>query len=76
MTAYLNAGRNVESLDVVIENERRKLALAEERYRRGLSPFIDVLDAQRSLYTAQTERVTAATDLSRGYIALNKALGG
>ncbi len=75
LTAYVNSGRNVESLDVLIENEQRKLALAEERYRKGLSPFIDVLDAQRSLYAAQTDRVLAASELSRGYIALNKALG-
>lgn len=76
LTAYVNSGRNVESLDVLIDNEQRKLALAEERYRKGLSPFIEVLEAQRSLYAAQTDRVTAAADLSRGYIALNKAVGG
>ena len=76
LTAYVNAWRNVESLDDLVGNEQRKLALAEERYRKGLSPFIEVLDAQRSLYTAQTDRVTAQAELSRGYIALNKAVGG
>jgi multidrug efflux system outer membrane protein len=76
LTAYVNSWRNVESLDNLIGNEQRKLALAEERYRKGLSPFIEVLDAQRSLYAAQTDRVSAAAELSRGYIALNKAVGG
>jgi outer membrane protein TolC len=41
-----------------------------------LLPFIEVLDAQRSFYAAQTDRVTAQAELSRGYIALNKASGG
>lgn len=76
LTAYLNSGRNAKSLDVLVSNEERKLALAEERYRKGLSPFIEVLDAQRSLYAAQSDRVIAAAELSRGYITLNKALGG
>ena len=68
--------RNVESLDNLIGNEQRKLALAEERYRKGLPPFIEVVDAQRSLYAAQSDRVSAAAELSRGYIALNKAVSG
>ncbi|MBI4204331.1 MAG: efflux transporter outer membrane subunit [Betaproteobacteria bacterium] len=76
LTAYVNSWRNVESLDNLVGNEQRKLALAEERYRKGLSPFIEVLDAQRSLYAAQSDRVSAQAELSRGYIALNKAVGG
>jgi len=35
-----------------------------------------VLDAQRSLYAAQSERVTAQAELAKGYVALNKAVGG
>jgi NodT family efflux transporter outer membrane factor (OMF) lipoprotein len=76
LTGFVNAGRNLRALDVLVENEQSKLALAEERYRRGLSPFIDVLDAQRSLYAAQTDRVGAEAEQVKGYVALNKALGG
>jgi outer membrane protein, multidrug efflux system len=76
VVAYVNADRNRRVLDVLVENEANKLALAEERYRRGLSPFIDVLDAQRSLFSAQTDRVSAEAEVAKGYVALNKALGG
>jgi outer membrane protein TolC len=50
--------------------------MARAVVRRGLSPFIDVLDAQRSLYAAQTDRVGAEAEQVKGYVALNKALGG
>jgi NodT family efflux transporter outer membrane factor (OMF) lipoprotein len=76
LTGFVNAARNLRALEVLVENEQSKLALAEERYRRGLSPFIDVLDAQRSLYAAQTDRVGAEAEQVKGYVALNKALGG
>jgi NodT family efflux transporter outer membrane factor (OMF) lipoprotein len=73
---YANADRNRQALDALVANEQDKLALARERYRRGLTPFIDVLEAQRSLFAAQTERVTVAADAARGYVALSKAVGG
>jgi multidrug efflux system outer membrane protein len=76
LSAYLNAGRNLGALDAQIETERRRLGFAEERYRRGVAGFSDVLEAQRALHAAEIERVDAATSQSRAYIALNKAIGG
>jgi outer membrane protein TolC len=35
-----------------------------------------VLDVQGSLFAAQTERVNAEGKVAKGYVALNKALGG
>ncbi|HEX6827507.1 MAG TPA: TolC family protein [Burkholderiales bacterium] len=54
----------------------RRLALAEERYQRGRSPFIEVLDAERALYAARTELVLAEAEVAKDYLALNKSLGG
>jgi NodT family efflux transporter outer membrane factor (OMF) lipoprotein len=76
LSAYASAGRNLEALDRLVGNQDEQLALAQERYRRGLSPFIDVLDAQRSLYAAQSERAVAQAELAKAYVALNKAVGG
>jgi len=76
LAGYLAADRNRRALDALVENEQRRLTLAEERYTRGLSPFIEVLDAERALYAARTELVIAEAEVTKGYVALNKALGG
>src|SRR5262249_7546335 len=76
LTSYVNAKSDLEALDTLVENETRRLTLATERYTRGLSPFIDVLDAQRSLFAAQSDRVIAQSELANSYVALNKAVGG
>jgi len=75
LAGYFNARRHVAALDAQIETERRKLLLAGERFRRGIAGFSDVLEAQRALYAAETERVEAASAQSRAYIAVNKAMG-
>jgi NodT family efflux transporter outer membrane factor (OMF) lipoprotein len=76
LAGYFNARRHVAALDLQIETERRRLMLAGERFRRGISSFSDVLEAQRALYAAETERVDAVSTQSRAYIAVNKAMGG
>ncbi|HYN38513.1 MAG TPA: efflux transporter outer membrane subunit, partial [Rhodospirillales bacterium] len=52
------------------------LALATELYTRGLSSFLDVLDAQRALFQAQNDLAASEAALSTALVALYKALGG
>lgn len=54
----------------------RALATATKRYRAGYSPYLDQLDAQRSLLGAQLAVVQARSDRLTGQIALYQALGG
>ena len=49
VTSYLNAEAMRKALAALVANEQDKLALANERYRRGLTAFIDVLEAQRAV---------------------------
>lgn len=74
------------ALLVAAENERIALTraaassaetqrLAEERYRRGLAGFIDVLDARRSLYQAEDRVAASEATNARRVIALHAALG-
>jgi multidrug efflux system outer membrane protein len=55
---------------------RDSFTLNEARYRNGIASFLDVLDAQRTLYTAQRSlvatRLTRATNLADLY----RTLGG
>ena len=52
------------------------LSLAQQRYRAGLSSFLDVLDAERRLYASQTEVARSSVTIRTNLVALYKALGG
>lgn len=52
------------------------LRLAKLRYSSGYSSYIEVLDAERSLYAAQLALITAKLNRLNGSVALYKALGG
>ena len=55
---------------------RRALQIANERYRNGLSDFLEVLTAQRTLLQSDQDQATATTTVSTDLIMLYKALGG
>ena len=55
---------------------RRALQIATERYRNGLSDFLEVLTAQRTLLGAEQDLANATTTVSTDLVMLYKALGG
>src|SRR5215831_8285573 len=59
-----------------VDADRRAVELANELYTKGLAGFLNVLDAQRSLYQAQDQLVQSQTSVSQNLVALYKALGG
>jgi NodT family efflux transporter outer membrane factor (OMF) lipoprotein len=66
----------VESTAGSVRSVRDVLRLSELRYRYGATPYLQVLDAQRSLLDAQRRDVDARAKLYAAYINLYKALGG
>jgi multidrug efflux system outer membrane protein len=52
------------------------LHLAEALYRQGAGAYLEVLDAQRTLYAAQQAGVALDLDEQQNRIALYKSLGG
>jgi hypothetical protein len=50
--------------------------LASERYDRGLTDFLNVLDAQRELYALENQYARAQQTAADDFAALYKALGG
>lgn len=50
--------------------------LAEARYRRGLTDYLNVLDAQRSLLSARRALIQAQRALLSEIVQLHEALGG
>ena len=77
--AYLNlknAEQQVASATAEEANARETLRLTNGRYKVGLGIFLDVLDAQSALLTAQTNRVNALTQVYLSRAALTRAVSG
>lgn len=69
-------GEQADDLARQTEAARGALQNASNRYRAGYSAYIEQLDAQRSLLTAELALVQARTDRLASYVALYQAMGG
>ncbi|MCW5652618.1 efflux transporter outer membrane subunit [Hydrogenophaga sp.] len=56
--------------------EADRFRLAELRYRNGVASYLDVLDAQRSLFATQQALAQTRLAQQQNQVALYKALGG
>ncbi len=89
-SSVLDALEDVENALVSISKERsraRSLTEAANQYRRaatlsralyqsGSASFLDVLDAERSLYSAEDTLIQSRVAIATDHVALAKALGG
>lgn len=76
LSAYLNEQIRRQALLEAVETSRRATELSTELYVRGLGAFLNVLEAQRSLYATEEALVQSDTAIITDLIALYKALGG
>ncbi|MDR7332570.1 efflux transporter outer membrane subunit [Roseateles asaccharophilus] len=60
----------------LVDAESRRLALADERYRAGVSSSLEVLDAQRSLFAARQALVQVQSLRAQNLVAVYRSLGG
>lgn len=78
-TALVNFGREQErraSLEEAVVANRRAVELAMELYTGGKTDFLNVTNAQGSLFLAEDQLVQSTTAISTNLVALYKALGG
>lgn len=89
-TAVLTALEDVENAAVALGQERVRngklksaatsyreaASLSRQLYQSGTSSFLDVLDAERSAYSAEDSLLASHVAISTYYISLMKALGG
>ena len=61
--------------ELVLSNDRIA-TMTRALYRSGLSNYLDVIDAERSLYQTQMELVNLVAQQYINYVTLCKALGG
>lgn len=89
-SAVLSALEDVENAIVGLGQERLRIRSLSESARRygeaarlsralyqtGSSTFLDVLDAERSQFSAEDSLLASRATLAKNYVALAKALGG
>ena len=76
LVAYANEQVRRRTLEDAVKSIQESLRLASQLYANGLANFINVLDAERSLYQAQDALVQSDRTVSTDVIALYKSLGG
>jgi multidrug efflux system outer membrane protein len=69
-------GEQLRAQQVQATAEAERFRLAELRYRNGVASFLDVLDAQRSLFSIQQALTQTRLAQQQNQVALYKALGG
>lgn len=74
--SYVKEKRRCYALKRAVDAAKKSYKLALDRYRAGLSDFIDVLDAERSLQQLQDQLAISRGKVIIELIRLYKALGG
>jgi multidrug efflux system outer membrane protein len=64
------------ALEKSVAAYRQAVSLSRQLYESGEGTFLDVLDAQRSLHSAEDALVQSEVAIAKAYISLCKALGG
>jgi NodT family efflux transporter outer membrane factor (OMF) lipoprotein len=69
-------GEQVRAVGAVVEAESVRFRLARLRYDSGVASYLDLLDAQRALFTAQTALVQSRLQRLQNQVGLYRSLGG
>jgi NodT family efflux transporter outer membrane factor (OMF) lipoprotein len=76
LVAYANEQARYRALSDAVAANRQALEFANDRYANGLADFLNVLDAERSLYQTEDQLADSQSTVSVNLVALYKALGG
>jgi multidrug efflux system outer membrane protein len=76
LVTYRKTGEARTSQGLRVDAERKVLELAELRYKGGVAEYLEVLDAQRSLFNAELDEAETLGDHLVSLVQLYKALGG
>ncbi len=76
LTAYQAEQARREQLTQAVAENQPARRLSQSRYQQGVSDFLSVLDAERSLLATQQQLADSTTTVSANLVSLYKALGG
>jgi outer membrane protein TolC len=73
---YSAQAQRLENLANAMQASERAVTLAQQRYERGLTDFLNVVDAERQQYSLEAEYTAAEQSAADAFIYLYRALGG
>jgi NodT family efflux transporter outer membrane factor (OMF) lipoprotein len=76
LDAYKAQQERMEKLTEAMMAGERAVDLATRRYNRGLTDFLNVVDAERQFYDLQEQYATAQVAQGEQFVQLYKSLGG
>jgi NodT family efflux transporter outer membrane factor (OMF) lipoprotein len=76
LVAYAKEQQKHQSLQQAVNANQQAVQLANERYDKGLTGFINVLESQQALYQTQSALVSSSAKTSADLVLLYKVLGG
>jgi outer membrane protein, multidrug efflux system len=76
LVAYGKEQEHRDALEQAVAANRKAVDLATDLYRQGETDFLNVLNAQRSLYASEDALVQSTRSITTDVAALYKALGG
>ena len=75
LSRYGHQRDNVVSLRRVEDSATRAAELTEQRYHAGTTSALDWLDAERTRFSAEQNRIAGDAELIKYYVSLQKSLG-
>ena len=76
LVAYAQDQNRSKALQDEVSANQRAVDLSNQLYTRGLGDFLNVLTAERNLFSAQTDLANSQSNVSGDLVTLYKALGG
>ena len=76
LAAYSAQQERLHNLGDALLSGQRAVDLATERYNRGLTDFLNVVDAQRQFYDLEQQYAAAQATEAEQFVRLYKSLGG
>ena len=76
VTAYQKDEQEHAALASSVEQKEHAAKIADDRYKLGMTSFLEVLDAKRAQYTTQQQLLISTATTSQNIVAVYKSLGG
>ena len=76
LNSYQKTGEIIAEESRLVTSEKNVAALALDRFQGGASSYLEVLDAERELFTAELDLADARSNRLRAVVQAYRALGG
>lgn len=76
INAHLKTGQIIAEQTRLVESNRKVSTVAKDRFEGGASSYLEVLDAERSLFTSELDLADARRDRLLAVVEAYRALGG